>query len=622
MQGHVVFWHARGSTRLASLLVNFLRHTSFVALIYLPTFSNMSLVPRDKIQEKIKYHYNEIVSLRRMHNSYAAIAKLPPEMLAYILWFCLPVLWPHTSYYGDPFKKFIALTQVCSQWRTAALNTPSLWSIVPCGSLVRTTKVLERARGVPLSATIDLHALRTQRSMVQEILGNLSRIRSLDIDHTLADRSFLEPILSNPAPYLETLVLKTSDNYGERDNWQFPLFGGDAPRLTTLVSVSSRLFHALQAPSLRRLTLFGHSSSFISVSELVDTLQNTPSLESINLNQTGLVESSSREAKAMIPVVRLPFLRYLSVAGNGQYVHTLVLSMDMPALISLNLTASALDSASYEEILKSQAVITVLSSYNGDIMSVKASSSQAVGGVVAKQILAVLPISTARREAASFNIYVLGSPHQTEIIRLLVDMVAKIRGPDLTMSIDDSDTKLDKDAWLKLFGQHHLKTLRVSGTGIAAGLIDALASRVKIKVKSLRSDIILKKEAFFLARLEDLWLTDVELTTLYGKPKKTLLRLLKARLRTRCDTLRKRDEPFAKLNLHIHGCTGFDEEAQEDFEDKLGIRIDWDCSTGSTEDEEEEDDYDGHDPYDCGRSFCELCELEGRGVTMSDLEYL
>jgi hypothetical protein len=569
----------------------------------------MEIMSPGSIRERIEYHLNELASLRRVLNSRAPISKLPPELLAYILSFCFPdyLSWPPDNYHSKPFKMFLGYTQVYSKWRISALEMPSLWTIVPCGSRARTAKVLERAKGALLSIRLDKTIFQSNRDVVGDVLKDMSRISLLDVICAPKDMSFLQAFLAKPCSNLGILSLNIHDQYRRKQEEQFLLLGGNAPQLRKLSLVYCiDLLPGLCAPSLRHLSLHGNTNASITVVELAKALTNMSALETAHLSVASS-NTMSEDVETALPAVKLPSLKFLTADGNGPYLVSFLLVLDAPALISLTLTVTTLDYASYERLFHTQPVLTVLASYSGQISSVEISGQSSVSDMCSQPAFTVRPEQKLERLdyhgglSTMLRICMSGSSQGPRFASLLLQIASKIKTQALVVSL--GEMRVHKATWLGLFGRAQPSSLRVEGTGPASGLIDALGSKVTITTKSRNTQKMVDKQVFFFARLEDLWLAEVDFTTPQGETPRDLLTILKAHLKARPRISRE-------LNLHISDCTGFREDDQAELEEEGWVgTIDWDGSTGDTEDEDD-DEYEG-----CGEFGCRNC---GGGGVYSD----
>lgn len=99
------------------------------------------------IDKRIKTLEKEIHTLKAERNGLAPITLLPPEVLLYIF-----TLVRDTS--DEIIEALPCLGQVCKIWRSTALNSAALWSVVDCSRGRWTQEVLKRAGRTPLHLTM------------------------------------------------------------------------------------------------------------------------------------------------------------------------------------------------------------------------------------------------------------------------------------------------------------------------------------------------------------------------------------------------------------------------------------------------------------------------------------
>jgi hypothetical protein len=550
----------------------------------------MSLIPLHQIEEQLNILLDEVASLRYMQNCYVPAATLPAEVIAHVFSFCLPTSWPYKKSKSKRFKTFIGYSQVCTAWRAAALGTPSLWTIVPCGSHARTKKVLERAKGALLSVKIEATAHRTT---MEDMLEDISRIRSLEIVFGLYNTQFLTPFLTRPGPNIEILDLNCTDSEKEND-WEMVLLGNVAPRLITLkLSGCTRLLGGLQAPLLQRLSLTGGTGQPIPVAELLAAIQGMSNLEVISLTSMTPTAPSSGYSKADLEtpsLVRLPYLKTLVAEGSGRYLLPFVLSLDSPALNSIHLSTPTLNPASYERLFQSQPVRVVLTSFAEKVSFVKIYNHpdfHVSGGHTFEVLPKPTPEGNSSQSSAQLRIDVVGSPIQGKILDLLLSMAAKIRTESLDISL--ADTSTFRATWLEAFGRTPIQfdALSVSGTGAATGLIDALGFKTSMSSKDSGTDQLVTKEAFFLENLRYLCFEEVDFDMLHEDPPQSLLDMLKEHLKIRAEASPKCRE----LKLHFANCTGFHNDDDMKLQDE-GWEVHWDGNEGAFDESDDDCDCD------------------------------
>jgi hypothetical protein len=550
----------------------------------------MSLIPLDQIKEQLNTLLDEVASLRYMQNCYVPAATLPAEVIAYIFSFCLPASWAFENSTSKSFNTFVGYSQVCTTWRTAALGTPSLWTMLPCGSHARTKKILERAEGALLSVKIEETARRTT---IEDLLEDMSRIRSLEIVCRPCNTQFLTPFLTRLGPNIEILDIDCTDSHKEND-WEIALLGNVAPRLIKLtLSRCTGLLGEFQAPLLQRLSLTGGRDLPIPVAELLAAVRGMSGLEAISLAHMTAAAPSPAYSQADLEapsLIRLPHLKTLVADGSSRYILPFVLSLNPPALNNIHLSTTTLHAASYKRLFRSQPVRAVLSSFAGKVSFVKI-HDHLDDPIRIGHMFEVLPKPTTEgkgsQSSAQLRIDVVGSSTKDKILGLLLSRAAKIKTETLEISLANMSTS--RDTWLKAFGRTPFRfdALSVSGIGAAAGLIDALGFTTFMSSKGSGTDQLVTEEAFFLENLRDLWFEEVNFDTLNEDPPQSLLDMLKEHLKFRAETCPK----WSELKLHIADCTGFDEDDDMELQD-AGWEVHWDGNEGASDEGDDDDDCD------------------------------
>lgn len=156
------------------------------------------------IRLKIEKFFQVNIHLDRIHNrsrKLVSIAILPPETLARIFaigcgfsCFACPTLSVFGRSIREPPRTLLALTQVCSDWRRIAIDTPSLWSHIDIYRSHRDSECmipnaslwLDRARNTPLSVHISTYTSQNTMSWsrLRPIFARLSAATSLSIGPT------------------------------------------------------------------------------------------------------------------------------------------------------------------------------------------------------------------------------------------------------------------------------------------------------------------------------------------------------------------------------------------------------------------------------------------------------
>ncbi|KAI0717983.1 hypothetical protein C8T65DRAFT_725925 [Cerioporus squamosus] len=220
---------------------------------------------------------------------------------------------PPSRVYG-----YIALSQVCREWRRVALGTPRLWCrmVFPCKA--GPEELFARSGQAPMwvAAGLDSTPLPASEARLEFSLikANSSRLRQL---HLTGPALGIEDYLStwttgSPVDQLEDLALVASDNLIHT-----------APRHLRRLAVRNFPFSwdsSLLSRTLTTLafcTYAGSAHSAGSAEELLNALGNMSGLEFLELSETvPRVLEGDTAAQHVIPAISLPRLRLLALKAG------------------------------------------------------------------------------------------------------------------------------------------------------------------------------------------------------------------------------------------------------------------------------------------------------------------
>ncbi|KAF4596705.1 hypothetical protein AB1N83_008268 [Pleurotus pulmonarius] len=177
---------------------------------------------------EIDNHFAEIARLRRKRNlDCSATRKLPAEILVQIFDI---VVFSSRGASGYPLP-WIAITYVCSSWRSVALDEPTLWTdftnVHP--KWLREVFARSKAASLRVRGGYDGASRRPHRFLLEAIIKSPERIQTLEIHF---NNSFLAK-LTKPATCLEYLVVNTEVTFPSN------FLGGNAPRLRYVKCLAS-----------------------------------------------------------------------------------------------------------------------------------------------------------------------------------------------------------------------------------------------------------------------------------------------------------------------------------------------------------------------------------------------
>jgi hypothetical protein len=202
-------------------------------------------------------------------NTLAPVNKLPPEILGMI-----------PTYQEEPTPEdLVAISSVCSYWRSTFLANPSLWTKLDGKGIEKTRAWVKRSRALPIQLQVE----DSPDPEVIEFLGaHSSRLEVVDLPKLEAQDLPLFTLghlsrLVRPTPLLRDICIETSDP----GTFDTPMtIGGEFPSLEVLrlLGFSVSIVN-LSAPNLRKLLLTGTHD----LARILDLLDSLPLLECLAL---------------------------------------------------------------------------------------------------------------------------------------------------------------------------------------------------------------------------------------------------------------------------------------------------------------------------------------------------
>jgi len=226
-------------------------------------------------------------------------------------------------------------TQVCRDWRSALISSPSLWTCFQFQSSYdpdRTLTYLERSKSAPIDVCIN-----TSRDLdvLKYLAPHIARTRSLIIraSYGVDDATLL---LCNPAPLLQHLeihafggIIHLSNDFLGRQapSLRFIRFNYIYPKLETLPPLPNLTEFHLSLPSGTGPLRMGALFRFFSGSPLLQkigidvrdqTVQDSSLDQVISLESLVELDYTSNLAGQILPFLRLPCLKRLRVTSPLQ----------------------------------------------------------------------------------------------------------------------------------------------------------------------------------------------------------------------------------------------------------------------------------------------------------------
>ncbi|KAF6758680.1 hypothetical protein DFP72DRAFT_887914 [Ephemerocybe angulata] len=276
---------------------------------------------RELIRKRVNELKDEICALHLLHNTFAPINRLPPEILSRIF-------VQSAAECRQDSLSWIQVTHTCHHWREVALDCAALWSNISFVNPAFTKVMLARSKDAPLH--VNLNTIYTRKTpdiyeALSEVLDQGSRLRSIAIDNVTNSRRsgmlHLRRFLSKckTAPVLEELRLHTSMDHCLNSGF----LQGGSPMLKHLEISGCVISNWNTIPSgvaLRTLDLarnLGQLNENLSGSGFISLLQNMPSLENLRIQfllPRGLYSQSPAAAPFIHPKLRN--LELIDTPGN------------------------------------------------------------------------------------------------------------------------------------------------------------------------------------------------------------------------------------------------------------------------------------------------------------------
>ncbi|KAF6758141.1 hypothetical protein DFP72DRAFT_888203 [Ephemerocybe angulata] len=267
---------------------------------------------RELIRKRVNELKDEICALHLLHNTFAPINRLPPEILSRIF-------VQSAAECRQDSLSWIQVTHTCHHWREVALDCAALWSHISFVNPAFTKVMLARSKNAPLH--VDLRTSYTRTTPViyealSEVLDQGSRLRSIAIDNVTNSRRsgmlHLRRFLSKckTAPVLEELRLRTSLDHCLNSGF----LQGGSPTLKHLEISGCIISNWNTIPSGAALITLdltrshGQENKMLSGSGFISLLKNMPSLENLHIQfllPRGLYSQSPAAAPFTHPKLRI-----------------------------------------------------------------------------------------------------------------------------------------------------------------------------------------------------------------------------------------------------------------------------------------------------------------------------
>ncbi|KZV73822.1 hypothetical protein PENSPDRAFT_749857 [Peniophora sp. CONT] len=233
---------------------------------------------------------------RRLRNAGVSFAcGLPPEVLT-IIFSYLQAIWQpeHQAILnGNRTSGWMTALGVCSIWREAIINTPVLWTHIPCSTLSPhyIPMFLSRSRSLPLGLTFATYTKEPSKSPLRfwfspTILRRAKAIEYVDSGRA-ADPGLWQELSKHAMPHLESLDIsiynRMNSNAITQDIFPSPTGRPYPLRRLSLHDCFLPLGSPLLSASLTHLSLSSHDSPSAPVSLRLSDLLALPSLRQLQL---------------------------------------------------------------------------------------------------------------------------------------------------------------------------------------------------------------------------------------------------------------------------------------------------------------------------------------------------
>ncbi|KAH6917645.1 hypothetical protein BKA70DRAFT_1395344 [Coprinopsis sp. MPI-PUGE-AT-0042] len=311
--------------------------------------SSRVIVSRENIDTRVYALRTEIKRLLAMRNDLSPIFRLPPELLVSIFSEIIAIIglheWPRRK-----VPSWMAVTHVCQQWRTVALDASTLWTDISFDwSRSWLEAMLHRSKQAKLNIVLPFDHKKLDKTIgvVTQSLADITRLRSLK-----SLGSFVHVIkrLVFQAPHLEKLVLQ---DYSNAHTLPPHFLASNAPKLKFLELLNWSLA-SWPSPLLTVLDHFDlelkvEHSGTPSATELLDVLTSMPTLSRLRLSGSQ-IPSIDEENNRTVQLPRLKSLTVSAVSVNT--CTTLLNALRTPLVTQVVIACDVANEDSAQEIRK------------------------------------------------------------------------------------------------------------------------------------------------------------------------------------------------------------------------------------------------------------------------------
>ncbi|KAG8971377.1 hypothetical protein FRC05_011139 [Tulasnella sp. 425] len=290
-------------------------------------------VAKSHILKAIDQH---IAYIHTCRNRAVPIHQLPTEIFTIIVE--MDLTW--NSYPEADERRLLELVTVSRVWRDIIINSPQVWTNIQARNPLHIAELfIERSKALPLSLTWDtgsqpdLDTNKKFAGLLELVIRNSSRIRSMDVTTGYRSEQTLRRLLGSPTPQLE--ILRVWARGDVRDYPQFALSERGPLKELSLTSVGLSDWDLRRLSGLRVVDLKNPGIA-PSINQILHLLSASPFLEILNLvalKPSSIIPANrSEEIDKEERPIELPYLETIRLAELPPLYRHSILSRIRPGL--------------------------------------------------------------------------------------------------------------------------------------------------------------------------------------------------------------------------------------------------------------------------------------------------